>query len=562
MKKGVIVSLLILSVFILPLISASIVVPSTPSDCSDASIKATWDSVFKETSTGITIFSNTTQSGRCETFTAYKIQGEIAEVLYASNTLVSGSNYTLVIGLAGNFTDTYINILRNITSFQNNTYTNNTLVTYGKSRSYNLANSILDFTSYFKQNPDSWTTNASTDRTTYQYIESVLNSSGTITSLGSSSANYSLNSATYILTSNSQCTSNWAAVNTTCRNDETFVVWYNDTNSCSAPTNRPANTTGYCDYNQNGLAGNETQISKTNLALTGYINSSVINYSRNYTSPMLVELREGNVSRISFNYSFSSALNIGSISVEKQNSSSKFGYLIVRNLHINKDLIIDKLNSSSSSVCVKDMEITNISQISANCTGESERLIACPGNNSSFGCTITAEGKYLVTGLTNSAVKEMGISSVVTCTENWTCGGWSVCSNGQRTRSCTDNNLCGTNVNEPVSTETCVNPCSPSWLCQEWNPTTCPKNATQARSCSDTNACNVSTGKPAESRVCVYEKPKTGIIIIIALIVIVFLASIVIGIYYLTKKNNPTAPSYQNYNTYQGPAGGNSPTNV
>ncbi len=41
------------------------------------------------------------------------------------------------------------------------------------------------------------------------------------------------------------------------------------------------------------------------------------------------------------------------------------------------------------------------------------------------------------------------------CTESWTCGSWSACSNNTQTRSCTDANACGTTVTRPATSQSC-----------------------------------------------------------------------------------------------------------
>jgi len=41
------------------------------------------------------------------------------------------------------------------------------------------------------------------------------------------------------------------------------------------------------------------------------------------------------------------------------------------------------------------------------------------------------------------------------CAEDWSCGAWSECSNGQQTRLCTDNNSCGTNASRPAISQQC-----------------------------------------------------------------------------------------------------------
>ncbi len=42
------------------------------------------------------------------------------------------------------------------------------------------------------------------------------------------------------------------------------------------------------------------------------------------------------------------------------------------------------------------------------------------------------------------------------CTSNWSCGNWSVCLNGTQTRTCSDQNSCGVNINKPVESQVCV----------------------------------------------------------------------------------------------------------
>lgn len=45
--------------------------------------------------------------------------------------------------------------------------------------------------------------------------------------------------------------------------------------------------------------------------------------------------------------------------------------------------------------------------------------------------------------------------TVTGCIEVWTCLAWGVCTGGQQTRSCTDDNRCGTTVNRPLTSRSC-----------------------------------------------------------------------------------------------------------
>ena len=44
------------------------------------------------------------------------------------------------------------------------------------------------------------------------------------------------------------------------------------------------------------------------------------------------------------------------------------------------------------------------------------------------------------------------------CVESWQCGLWTACQAGTQTRTCVDNNLCGTTANRPTLSQTCVMP--------------------------------------------------------------------------------------------------------
>ena len=47
-------------------------------------------------------------------------------------------------------------------------------------------------------------------------------------------------------------------------------------------------------------------------------------------------------------------------------------------------------------------------------------------------------------------------TTVQGCQEKWTCTGWSACINGFQTRTCTDQNNCGTDLYQPFESQPCV----------------------------------------------------------------------------------------------------------
>ena len=60
--------------------------------------------------------------------------------------------------------------------------------------------------------------------------------------------------------------------------------------------------------------------------------------------------------------------------------------------------------------------------------------------------------------VTISGATELNLTLTQTptsCTENWTCTAWSTCSGGTQTRTCTDQNNCGTEINKPAESRSC-----------------------------------------------------------------------------------------------------------
>ncbi|MFH1801743.1 MAG: hypothetical protein ABH804_02850 [archaeon] len=86
-----------------------------------------------------------------------------------------------------------------------------------------------------------------------------------------------------------------------------------------------------------------------------------------------------------------------------------------------------------------------------------------------------------------------------TCSENWVCSSWSDCTNNKQTRTCTDLNNCGTNLNKPIPLQTCEIQCSEKWVCSSWSDCT---NNKQTRTCTDLNNCGTNLNKPSTSQSC------------------------------------------------------------
>jgi|GEM_PF-6842506 len=97
------------------------------------------------------------------------------------------------------------------------------------------------------------------------------------------------------------------------------------------------------------------------------------------------------------------------------------------------------------------------------------------------------------------------LAKITECTENWECSGWSVCIEGEQTRSCQDINACGTTAQKPVESRSCV-ACTENWNCSEWGE--CIEGM-QGRTCNDLNKCGTILNRPLLMQSC--EAPAIGI---------------------------------------------------
>jgi len=136
------------------------------------------------------------------------------------------------------------------------------------------------------------------------------------------------------------------------------------------------------------------------------------------------------------------------------------------------------------------------------------------------------------------AVVEITIEYPEACTENWSCTEWSECVDGVQTRKCIDSNNCGTTVNKPDESRSCI--CTENWSCTGWSACV---GGVQTRTCTDLNDCGTTFNKPSESRDCTIGGGGGGvtpesegeinygllILIILVLIVLVLIVSIIRG---------------------------------
>ncbi len=356
------------------------------------------------------------------------------------------------------------------------------------------------------------------------------------------------------------CTPNYREIEGECQQDDTRVITYEDINNCERIYSHPQPKKRDCDYNNLSIVGNNSQINATNIAIQIAISTSPLNTSNDYNETKLVQLKEESIVRVEFNYNFSKEpLNLRNIKIEKQPSSSKFGYLIVENINVAKKIAIDKINSTSSSVCIRDKQTPSITEISTKCEDDDEIELGCPDEDEGYRCEI-AESKFIVSGLKSSGVRELFATlsppSPPGCASSWNCTGWSTCVNSIQTRTCRDLNRCNPINLTKAETQICISSpltqCIPDWICpeNEWTPEECPQNKTQVRKspCIDANLCNSTRGKPTDTKSCTPEEKSSQNLLLIAIIVLslFILTVIIIIVYIITKqKNQYISPTIQ-----------------
>lgn len=112
-------------------------------------------------------------------------------------------------------------------------------------------------------------------------------------------------------------------------------------------------------------------------------------------------------------------LNISKIELIKQRSTENRGSLIVKGISLpvssneTKTIYLDRVSTSLNTICIKDAEIDNLSQISSKCNGANEYILDCSSSSlqqnlqyGNYTCTNLGT-KYKVTGLRHSGALEL-----------------------------------------------------------------------------------------------------------------------------------------------------------
>ncbi len=168
----------------------------------------------------------------------------------------------------------------------------------------------------------------------------------------------------------------------------------------------------------------------------------------------LVVIKSGSDIILEFPFDFDvNILNLFDVEAEKEAGSGIIGSIFVNGISLTssqrKTAYVNKLNSTSEYVCVKDAEISSINEISGKCNSTDEFLVRCNGvSQNDYVCSLDSS-RYKISGLKNSGISEYA------CAESWQCSDWSDCSSGEQTRSCSDSNSCGTLISKPATSQSC-----------------------------------------------------------------------------------------------------------
>jgi len=149
-----------------------------------------------------------------------------------------------------------------------------------------------------------------------------------------------------------------------------------------------------------------SNLGSLNISIGG-INST----SGAFSGTKLVEFYSNNEKVITFDFDFDSKiLNLSNLQITKQTSPTE-GSIVVKGMPsgVSKTVYIDRLTPSDNSVCIKDAEISNISEVSSSCDGTNEFKVECPGTNGGYTCSVEGS-RFKVSGLQHSGVKEFYIA--------------------------------------------------------------------------------------------------------------------------------------------------------
>ncbi len=375
--------------------SLTIALTSPPTDCTDPIIQSTWDSVFKQPSSGIAVFANGSIVGSwCGKYFAYKHVGAATYILFGHTELITSSgnsfNETFIYARYANLTDDGKDLVDSITNINEAAelfFPNGTDFYYENTSFYenyvNLRGSSLaigystdEYSAYYRSTPGAWAASDHAGNREYSFTKNVSNNEYRMYESGTINNNYTYDGYTFskrlwppplICAPNWNCGSWAACLNSSQKRNCT------DSNNCGNNATKPFVT--------------QTCTCTSNWSCSSWANCSNGTQTR--------DCNDMN--------------NCGN------NATKPF---------VNQTCCTPNWNCGSWAACLNSSQKRNCTD-SNNC-----------GNN---------------------ATKPF-VTQTCTCTSNWSCSSWANCSNGTQTRDCNDMNNCGNNATKPFVNQTCCTP--------------------------------------------------------------------------------------------------------
>ncbi|MBL7056443.1 S8 family serine peptidase [Candidatus Woesearchaeota archaeon] len=156
------------------------------------------------------------------------------------------------------------------------------------------------------------------------------------------------------------------------------------------------------------VIGNASDFNSTIPNLNITINQSS-DLSKEFNQTQSIVIKNATYTFVEFEFNLSSSgLNLSNITIERHDSSSSQGALLVKGIKVSsettKTAYIENI-SLLQGVCINDAEIDSIGNISSNCSATSETFVACPGSKGQYNCTQNGS-VWKVQGLNNSGVQQ------------------------------------------------------------------------------------------------------------------------------------------------------------
>ncbi len=208
-----------------------------------------------------------------------------------------------------------------------------------------------------------------------------------------------------------------------------------DCGVCSTSTTtfsfKPVNFDSTMNFFANDTTLNFTKMTTLSSSTTDFYNGTI---SDQFTGIQPLKFSNSTHTFLEFNYDFGKCQQrnaMDNLIFEKQNTTSARGSFLVRGITLpsgyTKTIYLDNLDSSSNSICIKDAELMDISEISSDCSGANETKILCTTEGAAKnGYICMDQGKmFKITGANHSGIVEIDDVSSETPSSGSTPGGGS-----------------------------------------------------------------------------------------------------------------------------------------